>query len=127
MIVPGSGSQSLAASLADATGEPLAPVEFDRFADGELLARVPGFEGDRAVVVAATDSSDAHVELLQLQDAVADRADASTASNGTSKNSPTPGSWGFTTRTRSVPVAMARAIARAETGSPSRNRSSWRV
>jgi ribose-phosphate pyrophosphokinase len=75
MIVPGSGSQSLAASLADATGEPLAPVEFDRFADGELLARVPGFEGDRAVVVAATDSSDAHVELLQLQDAVADRAD----------------------------------------------------
>jgi len=75
MIVPGSGSQSLAASLADALDEPLAPVEFERFADGELLARVPEFEGSRAVVVAATDSSDAHVELLQLQDAVADRAD----------------------------------------------------
>jgi ribose-phosphate pyrophosphokinase len=75
MIVPGSGSQSLAAALSAATGEPLAPVEFERFADGELLARVPEFEGERAVVVAATDSSDAHVELLQLQDAVADRAD----------------------------------------------------
>jgi len=75
MIVPGSGSQSLAASLAAALDEPLAPVEFERFADGELLARVPEFEGSRAVVVASTDSSDAHVELLQLQDAVADRAD----------------------------------------------------
>lgn len=75
MIVPGSGSQSLAASLADALDEPLAPVEFEWFADGELLARVPEFDGGRAVVVAATDSSDAHVELLQLQDAVAERAD----------------------------------------------------
>ncbi|WP_276258665.1 ribose-phosphate diphosphokinase [Haloglomus litoreum] len=75
MIVPGSGSQSLAAALSAALDEPLAPVEFERFADGELLARVPEFEGERAVVVAATDSSDAHVELLQLQDAVADRAD----------------------------------------------------
>jgi ribose-phosphate pyrophosphokinase len=75
MIVPGSGSQSLAAALADELDEPLAPVEFERFADGELLARVPEFTGDRAVVVAATASSDAHVELLQLQDAVADRAD----------------------------------------------------
>jgi ribose-phosphate pyrophosphokinase len=75
MIVPGSGSQSLAASLAAELDEPLAPVEFDRFADGELMARVPAFEGARAVVVAATDSTDAHVELLQLQDAVADRAD----------------------------------------------------
>jgi ribose-phosphate pyrophosphokinase len=75
MIVPGSGSQSLAASLAAELDEPLAPVEFERFADGELMARVPEFSGDRAVVVASTDSSDAHVELLQLQDAVADRAD----------------------------------------------------
>jgi ribose-phosphate pyrophosphokinase len=75
MIIPGSGSQSLAAALAAALDEPLAPVEFERFADGELLARVPDFEGSRAVVVASTDSSDAHVELLQLQDAVADRAD----------------------------------------------------
>jgi ribose-phosphate pyrophosphokinase len=75
MIVPGSGSQSLAASLAAELDEPLAPVEFERFADGELMARVPAFEGERAVVVATTDSAEAHVELLQLQDAVADRAD----------------------------------------------------
>ena len=75
MIVPGSGSQSLAAALAAELDEPLAAVEFDRFADGELMARVPSFEGSRAVVVAATDDAAAHVELLQLQDAVADRAD----------------------------------------------------
>jgi ribose-phosphate pyrophosphokinase len=71
MIVPGSASQSLAAALAEELGEALAPVEYERFPDGELLARVPA-SGERAVVVASTDSSDAHVELLQLQDAVRD-------------------------------------------------------
>ncbi|MFD1586121.1 ribose-phosphate diphosphokinase [Halorientalis brevis] len=70
MIVSGSTSQSLAAALAEATGEPLAHVEFERFPDGELMGKVPDFSADRAVVVASTDSSDAHVELLQLQDAV---------------------------------------------------------
>jgi len=70
VIVPGSTSQALAAALADALGEPLAAVEFDRFPDGELLAAAPGFDADRAVVVAATTSADAHLELLQLQDAV---------------------------------------------------------
>jgi ribose-phosphate pyrophosphokinase len=70
MIVPGSTSQSLAAALAAELDEPLAAVEYDRFPDGELLASVPGFDGDRAVVVASTTTSDAHVELLQLQDAV---------------------------------------------------------
>ncbi|WP_049924424.1 ribose-phosphate diphosphokinase [Halopiger djelfimassiliensis] len=70
MIVSGSASQSLAAALARELEEPLAAVEYDRFPDGELLAAVPDFEGDRAVVVASTVSSDAHVELLQLQDAV---------------------------------------------------------
>jgi ribose-phosphate pyrophosphokinase len=45
-------------------------VEFEGFPDGELMAQVPYLEGDRAVVVASTVSSDAHVELLQLQDAV---------------------------------------------------------
>ncbi|WP_290818504.1 ribose-phosphate diphosphokinase [Halovivax sp.] len=73
MIVSGSASQSLAASLAAELGEPLADVSFDRFPDGELLASVPslaeGARPDRAVVVASTVSSDAHVELLQLQDA----------------------------------------------------------
>jgi ribose-phosphate pyrophosphokinase len=70
MIVPGSRSQALAAELADELGVGLAAVEYDRFPDGELLAAAPGFDGDRAVVVAATTDSDAHVELLQLQDAV---------------------------------------------------------
>jgi ribose-phosphate pyrophosphokinase len=70
MIVPGSTSQGLAAALSVALDESLARVEYDRFPDGEVLAAVPGFEsGDRAVVVAATTTSDAHLELLQLQDA----------------------------------------------------------
>ncbi|MFB6161419.1 MAG: ribose-phosphate diphosphokinase [Haloferacaceae archaeon] len=70
MIVPGSPSQAFAAALADATGDPLATATYDRFPDGEGLAAVPGFEGDRATVVCATVSDAAHVELLQLQDAV---------------------------------------------------------
>lgn len=70
MIVSGSASQSLAASLATETGWPLATVAVDRFPDGELLASVPGFTGEHAVVVAATISDAAHLELLQLQDAV---------------------------------------------------------
>ncbi len=70
MIVSGSTSQALAADLAAELDEDLAAVEFHRFPDGELLAAAPGFEADRAVVVGSTVSSDAHVELLQLQDAV---------------------------------------------------------
>jgi ribose-phosphate pyrophosphokinase len=70
MIVPGSTSQALAGALATELGEPLAAVEYDRFPDGELLAAAPGFDADRAVVVAATTSPAAHLELLQLQDAV---------------------------------------------------------
>ena len=70
MIVSGSASQSLAATLADETGRALAPVEFERFPDGEQMVRIPDFDTDRAIVVASTVSSDAHVELLQLQDAV---------------------------------------------------------
>jgi ribose-phosphate pyrophosphokinase len=70
MIVPGSGSQALAAELTAVTDQALAAVSYDRFPDGELLAAVPGFEGDRATVVAATPSAELHLELLQLQDAV---------------------------------------------------------
>ncbi|WP_276254900.1 ribose-phosphate diphosphokinase [Halomontanus rarus] len=73
MIVSGSRSQSLAAALARELEQPLAAVEYDRFPDGELLASVPGFSAssaDRAVIVASTVSSDAHLEVLQLQDAV---------------------------------------------------------
>ena len=70
MIVPGSSSQLLAAALAEETGRPLATPTYDRFPDGETLAAVPDFDADEAVVVAATDSDAAWVELLQLQDAV---------------------------------------------------------
>ena len=69
MIVSGSATQTLAAALADATGESLAGVEFERFPDGEGIVRVDGVD-DRAIVVASTVSDAAHVELLQLQDAV---------------------------------------------------------
>ncbi|WP_435126664.1 ribose-phosphate diphosphokinase [Halobaculum sp. D14] len=70
MFVPGSASQSLAAALAAETDRPLATPEYRWFPDGEECAAVPGFSGDDAVVVAATTSNDAFVELLQLQDAV---------------------------------------------------------
>jgi ribose-phosphate pyrophosphokinase len=70
MILSGSASQSFAAALADALDEPLAPVEYDRFPDGELRVRLPEeAAGDRAVVTCATVSADAHVECLLLQDA----------------------------------------------------------
>lgn len=70
MFVPGSASQSLAAALADETGRPLATPEYRWFPDGEECASVLDFAGGNAVVVAATVSNDALVELLQLQDAV---------------------------------------------------------
>ena len=70
MIVSGSTSQSLAAALAARTGEELAAVSVQSFPDGELLAAAPDFSGERAVVIAATTTSDAHLEVLQLQDAV---------------------------------------------------------
>jgi len=70
MIVPGSSSQLLAATLAEETGRPLATPTYDRFPDGEGLAAVPDFDDDEATIVAATDSDAAWVELLQLQDAV---------------------------------------------------------
>jgi ribose-phosphate pyrophosphokinase len=75
MIVPGSTSQSLAAALASETGRELATVDYQRFPDGELLAAVPALANrdvTDVVIVAATTSSDAHVELLQLQDAASE-------------------------------------------------------
>ncbi|WP_267641156.1 ribose-phosphate diphosphokinase [Haloarchaeobius amylolyticus] len=69
MILPGSGSQALAAELAAALGEDLALVEFERFPDGEVMARIGDVSPGRAVIVASTATSDAHLELLQLQDA----------------------------------------------------------
>jgi ribose-phosphate pyrophosphokinase len=70
MILPGSASQSLAAALADELDRPLGAVGYERFADGELLVEVPeSLAETEAVVVCSTTSSDAHLELLQLQDA----------------------------------------------------------
>jgi ribose-phosphate pyrophosphokinase len=68
MILSGSSSQQLAATLAAELDEDLGRVTYETFPDGERLVTVPSMSG-RAVVVASTDSSDAHVELLQLQDA----------------------------------------------------------
>jgi len=71
MIVPGSASQALGAALAAETGAALADVSYERFPDGEHMASVAvAADADRAVVVAATTTDAAHVELLQLQDAV---------------------------------------------------------
>jgi ribose-phosphate pyrophosphokinase len=68
MILSGSATQQLAAELAAELGDDLGRVEYETFPDGEQIVRVPPVEG-RAVVVASTVSSDAHVEVLQLQDA----------------------------------------------------------
>jgi ribose-phosphate pyrophosphokinase len=69
-IVPASTSQALAASLADEGVGSLTVPTYDRFADGETLAAVPEFDDDEAIIVASTATNDAHIELLQLQDAV---------------------------------------------------------
>ena len=71
MILPGANSQALSARLAESAGRSLARVSYDRFPDGELSVRAPALADGvaEAVVVAATVSSDAHLELLQLQDA----------------------------------------------------------
>jgi len=70
MIIPGAETQAFAASLAEAADEPLGRVEYEQFADGEHVVRVPeGVAGERAVVVTSTVDSDAHVQVLQLQDA----------------------------------------------------------
>ena len=116
MIVPGAASQALASRLATELGEPLAAVEYDRFPDGETLATVPAFDADRAVVVATTDTNDAWVELLQLQDAVRE-------SGATEVVTVVP-YMGYARQDRSFadgePVsarAMARAISPGPTGS----------
>lgn len=69
MIVSGSASQDLAATLAGELGEDLARVAFDRFPDGEQIVTVPAVEG-RAIVVGSTVDDASHVQLLLLQDAV---------------------------------------------------------
>ncbi|MFO7833160.1 MAG: ribose-phosphate diphosphokinase [Halohasta sp.] len=68
-IIPGAASQALAAELAAECGAALAVPTYDRFADGETLAAIPAFDDSEAIVVASTATNDAHIELLQLQDA----------------------------------------------------------
>ena len=69
-IVPGSSTQALAAELAAELDAALTVPSYDRFADGETLAAIPAFDDNEAVIVASTATNDAHIELLQLQDAV---------------------------------------------------------
>lgn len=83
MILGGSASQSLAMALADHLDEPVLPLTYDTFPDGELLVsvdrdeRLPGsasIDGEtfsiegRAILVGSTPTAAAHIELLQLQD-----------------------------------------------------------
>ena len=69
MIIPGAPSQGLATTLARITNHDLATVAFSTFPDGERLAAIPELDTDHAVIVSSTPTSDAHIELLQLQDA----------------------------------------------------------
>jgi ribose-phosphate pyrophosphokinase len=71
MIVAGSATQGLAGELAAETGRKLAAVSYEQFPDGERVVQITG-EADRAVVVASTVSDGDWVELLQLQDALAE-------------------------------------------------------
>jgi len=68
MILSGSASQALAAALAVELDCDLGVVDYETFPDGERMVEVPSIDG-RAVVVCSTPTSDAHVELLLLQDA----------------------------------------------------------
>lgn len=70
MIVPGTDSQALASAIARQTGLELAAVTVEHFPDGELLVGIPGFDADEAILVASTTTSRAHLEVLQLQDAI---------------------------------------------------------
>ena len=68
-IIPGSSSQALAAAVAEELGATLTVPTYRRFSDGETLAAIPAFDDSEAVIVASTATNDAHIELLQLQDA----------------------------------------------------------
>lgn len=83
MILSGSESQVLAHALASALDEPVLPLTYRQFADGELIVEVPRDVSlppgatiddgtfsldDRAVIVASTHTMRAHLEVIQLQD-----------------------------------------------------------
>ncbi len=73
MIIPASTAQSVATRLAEQLNEELAVPEITRFADGEFKLQLPT-AADRAVIVCATTTADAHIELLQLQEVAAREA-----------------------------------------------------
>ena len=70
MISGGSPVQTLAAQVATVSDRPLASVAYDRFPDDELYVRIDESVPQHAVVVTATVSAEAHLEVLQLQDAL---------------------------------------------------------
>jgi ribose-phosphate pyrophosphokinase len=69
MILSGAASQQLGARLATELGLPLGGVSYQQFPDGEQLITVPETVGQEVIIVAATVSDAAHVQVLQLQDA----------------------------------------------------------
>lgn len=69
MILSGAASQQLGARLATELGRPLGGVSYQQFPDGEQLVSVPESVGEEAIIVAATVSDAAHIQVLQLQDA----------------------------------------------------------
>tara|TARA_B100000809_G_C15123060_1_gene525065 strand:+ start:1356 stop:2201 length:846 start_codon:yes stop_codon:yes gene_type:complete len=69
MIISGSASTSLAASLSSHSKIPLGKTTHQFFPDGEFMVQT-NFQGDHGIIVAATRSASDHLELLQLQDAV---------------------------------------------------------
>ena len=69
-IVPAPSSQSVAAALAATGVGTLTTPTYEWFTDDEILLSVPDFDDETAIVVGSTATSDAHIELLQLQDAV---------------------------------------------------------
>ncbi|RJX42187.1 ribose-phosphate pyrophosphokinase [Halonotius aquaticus] len=69
-IVPAPSSQSVAAALAATGVGTLTTPTYEWFTDDETLLSVPEFDDDAAIVVGSTATNDAHIELLQLQDAV---------------------------------------------------------
>lgn len=83
MLLSTSTNQHLAQALSRALDEPVLPLSYRRFADGELIvevadnAELPGrvtrtadrfSVDDRAIVIGSTINDRAHIELLQLQD-----------------------------------------------------------
>lgn len=77
-VVGGSASRSLAKELANCLEADLAKVEVSRFPDDECYVRIDGrLEGEDVIIVQTTWPDRNIVELLLLQDAVADLGAAS--------------------------------------------------